>query len=889
VTHPGRLAAGAALLILILLACSSRVTLAQAPHDAKLTVTVVDQTGGVLPTATVTVTGQESATAKQTIAPVVASGKGVAVVDGLLPGVYTIQGEMNQFSPSIVKDVRLKSGDNARTIVLTLSTVTQSVTVTEDKQTAASDRSNATFGTTVSTEQVAALAEDPNELQRQLQNMAGPDAVIRVDGFEGAPLPPKSMIKAIHITRDQFAAENHYAGGVFIDIVTQPGIGPAHGGTNINEENGALDGKSPLIPSKGPLNNEYGNFNYGQSLAKNRADFAIAVNQSSSYSTPTIYAATNAGTVAQVLNVQAPTSFLGGNVQFNYALTPDQTLKVYSNMNTSTSSNQGVGGMLLLPHAYSTTSTNKNFRLQEAGPLGRRFFINTRILVGSHGTANSSVLDQPTIVVQGDFTTGGAQMAGSTTQRNALVQSDIDYIRGINTMRFGTQLQGTWYNTNADTNFLGTYSFTSLAAYAANTPALFSQNVGDPVITYQYLEGGVYAQDDIRVRKSLTISAGVRYEVQDHSNEHNNVAPRAGVTWSPFKNGQTTLRASAGIFYDWISNGTYESTLRDDGVRQQQLNIVDPTFPETEPAGGAIPASAVDLLGPNLQLARTTRISAAINQAVGQRVSVGLVYAHTQADHQLSGFNLNAPVNGVLPNPAYTTVVEALSNASTTGYSLQTNVSLALAPPSPDLDKARFNWRRGGMYLYYRYAVSNTDALGAFTLSPTGTLATEWGPSNNDIRHTGDVSVYSNALKNLNVNLFLSAQSGAPYTETTGLEDNNDFLFDLRPEGVGRNTLRMPGQWDLSGSVSYTFGFHKRSTANVPGQVGITYTNGQFSTMTRAADPNRLHVSIGVYAVNITNHPNLVGFSGVMTSPFFMQPTGATNLRTFAFFANFRF
>ncbi len=122
-----------------------------------------------------------------------------------------------------------------------------------------------------------------------------------------------------------------------------------------------------------------------------------------------------------------------------------------------------------------------------------------------------------------------------------------------------------------------------------------------------------------------------------------------------------------------------------------------------------------------------------------------------------------------------------------------------------------------------------------------------------------NVSVYSNALKNLNVNLFLNAQTGAPYTETTGVQDNNDFLFDLRPVGVGRNTLRMPGQWDLSGSVSYTFGFHKRSTANVPGQVGITYNNGQFSTTTRAADPNRLHVSIGVYAVNITNHPNLVG------------------------------
>ena len=862
---------------------------AQTARDARLTVTVVDQTGGILPTATVTLTGQEPTTQKDAFKPAAASDKGVAVFDGLSPGVYTLQADFNQFETAVVKDVRLKSGDNRRTVVLALKKVAESVTVSEDKQTAASDRSNVSFGTTVSTDQVAALADDPTELQRQLQNMAGPDAVIRVDGFEGAPLPPKSQIKAIHITRDQFAAENHSAGGVFIDIVTQPGIGPPHGGMNLNEENGALDSRSPLIPSKGPMNNEFGNFNYGQSLAKNRADFAIAVNENSSYSTPTLYAATSSGTVAQVLNVQAPSTFLGGNIQFNYALSPDQTLKIYSNMNRSTSSNLGVGGMNLLEHAYSTTNTNKNFRLQEAGPLGRRLFINTRILLSSHGNSASSALNDPTIVVQGAFTTGGAQMAGSTLQRGALVQSDLDYIRGINTVRFGIQLQGTWYHTNADTNFLGTYSFTSLAAFAANTPALFSQNIGDPVINYQYLEGGVYVQDDIRVRKSLTISAGLRYEVQNHSTDHNGAGPRVGVTWAPFKGGHTTLRASAGIFYDWISNGAYEQTLRLDGVRQAQLNIVDPTFPDAESAGGTIPATAVDLLGPNLQLVRAERVSTALSQDLGKRVNVGVVYAHNRTDHQLSGFNLNSPVNGVLPNPAYTTVIEALSNASTTGYSIQTNVSVALAPPSPELNKARFNWRRGGMYVYYRYARANTDALGAFTPSPTGTLATEWGPSNNDLRHMGDVSVYSNALKNLNVNLFLNAQSGGPYTETTGVQDNNDFLFDLRPTGVGRNSLRMPGQWDLSASASYTFGFHKRATTNIPGQVGITYNNGQFSTQTRAADPDRLHVSIGCYATNLTNHPNLVGYSGVLGSPFFMQPTGATNLRTFAFFTNFRF
>ena len=56
--------------------------------------------------------------------------------------------------------------------------------------------------------------------------MAGPGAVIRVDGFEGSALPAKAQIRSIRISRDQFAAEFHSAGGVSIEIITQPGLGP---------------------------------------------------------------------------------------------------------------------------------------------------------------------------------------------------------------------------------------------------------------------------------------------------------------------------------------------------------------------------------------------------------------------------------------------------------------------------------------------------------------------------------------------------------------------------------------------------------------------------------------------------------------------------------------
>ena len=70
--------------------------------------------------------------------------------------------------------------------------------------------------------------------------------------LRGQQLPPKSQIKSIRITRDQFAAENHSAGGLFIDIITQPGIGPLRGSVDCGFRDGSLSGKNPFAHDQGP-------------------------------------------------------------------------------------------------------------------------------------------------------------------------------------------------------------------------------------------------------------------------------------------------------------------------------------------------------------------------------------------------------------------------------------------------------------------------------------------------------------------------------------------------------------------------------------------------------------------------------------------------------------
>ena len=169
------------------------------PAAGTLRVTVVDQTNAIVVGATVTVTPTEGAAAAAAAPPVKTNEAGVAVIPALAPGRYAIQAEFPGFEKRILADVRIRAGENRQVAILTIQKLETAVTVEQDKQQAASDRNGPSFGTTLTRDQIDALSDDPSILQQQLQDMAGPGAVIRIDGFEGGALPPKAMIRSIRI------------------------------------------------------------------------------------------------------------------------------------------------------------------------------------------------------------------------------------------------------------------------------------------------------------------------------------------------------------------------------------------------------------------------------------------------------------------------------------------------------------------------------------------------------------------------------------------------------------------------------------------------------------------------------------------------------------------
>ena len=405
--------------LILCLACVLPASLvAQARNDATLQVTVLDETRGVLPGATVTLAGIEASNKATVIAPVSASPQGQAKFENLAPGHYSLKAEFSGFQARTVPDVRIRGGENKQVVVLPIDRLQSSVTVERDRQQAASDR-DVTFGTVLTREQIEALSDDPDELRRQLLDIAGPDAKILIDSFEGRDLPPKALIKSIRITRDQFAPEVHFAGELRIEILTQPGIGPVRGNLRSGFYDSATDGKNPLVDATPPAQSWQYGIGLNGTLLSERASFNVNFNGQDSYTTPVLYAATPVGQVARDIPVKSPAD----NYFFSAVSTTRlRAIRCCGSTCRGRSSAAGTSGSArydLPERAFATEDSSFGVFIQQNGPIGRRF-VSTRGCRSSAATLRRGLPSKPrrsssTTRSRAAARNGGAEPTRATT------------------------------------------------------------------------------------------------------------------------------------------------------------------------------------------------------------------------------------------------------------------------------------------------------------------------------------------------------------------------------------------------------------------------------------------------------------------------------------------
>jgi hypothetical protein len=202
---------------------------------------------------------------------------------------------------------------------------------------------------------------------------------------------------------------------------------------------------------------------------------------------------------------------------------------------------------------------------------------------------------------------------------------DAFLTRGSHSLKFGfafEHMQNDEFSGGVPPN--GQFNFPSLQGFLLNQPT--SVNIDDqsatrPIYVRQSLFGA-YIQDDWRLRPTLMVNLGLRYEpVTVPTEAHNtfavltsltspaetpvktfwaknqsllNFQPRIGLAWDPFRNGKTAVRAAFGIYDElplsWVF--THGST----GVLPYSLEKDGSNLP-----AGSFPTGAVALVSlPNL-------------------------------------------------------------------------------------------------------------------------------------------------------------------------------------------------------------------------------------------------------------------------------------------------
>ena len=124
---------------------------------------------------------------------------------------------------------------NKLDVKLAIQTQEEKVVVTDQAAAALSVDPAANAGAIViQGRDLEALSDDPDELQSDLQALAGPSAgpnggQIYIDGFTAGTLPPKASIREIRINQNPFSSEYDKLGYGRIEILTKPGTDQWHG------------------------------------------------------------------------------------------------------------------------------------------------------------------------------------------------------------------------------------------------------------------------------------------------------------------------------------------------------------------------------------------------------------------------------------------------------------------------------------------------------------------------------------------------------------------------------------------------------------------------------------------------------------------------------------
>jgi hypothetical protein len=495
---------------------------------------------------------------------------------------------------------------------------------------------------------------------------------------------------------------------------------------------------------------------------------------------------------------------------------------------TSTSTNPG-GNTSLPAQASSSSSADDTIQISDTQLLSDRVINETRFEF-EHDTSNSTPVNPATEVsVEGYFNANGTGRGGNSSTSDHIEVQNYTSIQLIkNFVRLGGRLRtdsGTTITSPIQNGSL-TYSYlldpctdpnitnkpsgcaalaettpcqtisSTVSSYQCNVPFQFSlTTIKNGTISARELDLGVYLEDDWKARDNLTISYGIRMEAQNYINSTHDFAPRMSIAYGiPRKNGKptlTVLRGGFGIFYDRFSQGSISGLISGDPTNQSTTYYQHPapsshcTPTDTSlcntgnTATGFSSPIQIPVGDTGLRAPYTVQSAITLEQKVGKYTSVTVTYMNGRGVHQF--ISRTFPVPGPL-TPTFTPASCTNSN------------------PDPSIGQGNYlNCEQSEGIYKQNQLTTNIRIQTPKGTSITGFYSANWANSNTSgitdpYSSSADYGRASFAVRSqmsllgtiplpflITASPIMQVSSGRPYSITTGLDNNDDGVFDDRP------------------------------------------------------------------------------------------------------------
>src|SRR5580658_3215713 len=584
---------------------------------------------------------------KATVTVQVESGTTTAVQTGadgsyqfpqLAPGIYVITVTTPGLALPQAQSVTVETGRSTmQNLALTIAIEQQQVTVSEQGAGLDTSPDNNANAIVIKGKDLDALSDDPDELQDELNALAGPAAgpnggQIYIDGFTGGQLPPKSSIREIRVNQNPFSAEFDKLGYGRIEILTKPGTDKLHGMIMASGNDSAFNSLNTFVTTEPPYYSTFFLGNVSGSLSKSSSWFLSGFrrdNNANSIINAQLPDPTG-GSYNYAAAVPNPQSRLDLSPRIDFQITPTNTLTVRYMYDRQKSTNNGVSQFALQTQGYDTLNQENTLQLSDTQVLSPKVINETRFEYIRDRDDQNPLNGTPTITVQGAFTGGGSNLGEVLdAQDHYELQNYTTMALGVHALRFGARLRAVRDANSSTAGFNGNYTYASLDSYAAGQPSQYEVTQGTPTARVTLFDAGVFVQDDWRVRPSFTLSTGLRYEGQNRISDHADFGPRISFAWAVGggnKPAKTVIRGGYGWFFDRFQSTYVLQAIRQNGINQQQFVIKNPIPGDATLPAASEAAPTTYAIAPNLKAALNTQAAIGIEHRFGKNVTVASTY-----------------------------------------------------------------------------------------------------------------------------------------------------------------------------------------------------------------------------------------------------------------------